>query len=231
MSEVLRLVRELPMTWLWGAILIDFMDNIKVLIYNVDMQKNDFYISNLWKNGVKFFSELNQFIEKFPSSTKNVLGIQIKSSMATILADLAEASECDFHDAQKKIIFNAHGRIERMKCYLRISIESGSVDKIEAGKIAKKFDDLKIEINEQFKMMLPKRNNKHEETLNKYLKEILKFITDNQKGVTFTEIRKHMERKKLILHERTLRRHVSKLFTGNLIVKQGHGNRVKYQVI
>jgi|GEM_PF-5618627 len=195
------------------------------------MTKKDFYTSSLWKNGVKFFSELNKFIEKFPSSERNVLGVQIKSSMATILADLAEADACAFYDAKKKILVNAHGRIERIKCYLRISVESGSVDKAEAEKISKKFDDIKKEINRQFQLKIPGVRSATETKMNSYLKEVTEIIKNKKGGITFAEIRDVLKEKRLKVHERTLRRYISKLYSGNLIYKIGRGKSTYYQNI
>lgn len=195
------------------------------------MQKKDFYTSNLWKNGVKFFSELNQFIEKFPSSERGVLGIQIKSSMVTILADLAEVNECENYNLKKKIISTAKGRIERIKCYLRISIESGSVDKVEAEKIVKKFDNMKREINGLLRLRVPRKNVSEEKEQNKYLREILKFIKNKRDGASFIEIREWLAKNKLDIHERTLRRFISVLYNGNCLSKKGVGRSVFYEVI
>jgi len=195
------------------------------------MKENDFYTSDLWKNGVKFFSELNQFVEKFPSSSKNVLGIQIKGSMATILADLAEANECDYYNTKKKILITAKGRIERIKCYLRISIESGSVSKIDAEKIAKKFDNLKMGISKLSKLKIPKDDIRNEKNQNKYLRNILNIIKDEKDGISFAEIEEKMDKNKLHVHERTLRRYISRLYDGNLITKKERGRSVFYQVI
>jgi len=197
----------------------------------VDMAKGNFYKSDLWKNGVKFFSELNQFIEKFPSSEKSVLGVQIKSSMATILADLAEASECEDYNLRKKIIATAKGRIERIKCYLRISIESGSVDKVEVEKIMKKINEMEEKVQKLFKLKIPKKSISEEKEQNRYLREILKFIKNKRDGASFIEIREWLAKNKLGIHERTLRRYISTLYSGNCLSKRGAGRGVFYEVI
>lgn len=108
---------------------------------------NDFTNLEVWQDASELVNNIYKLTEAFPSKEKYNLTSQLRRSIVSIAANIAESSGRYHFKDKVNFLFNSRGSLEETRSHLIIAKELGYVSPDEQEPIEKKLITLRKKLN------------------------------------------------------------------------------------